>query len=457
MRPWYEHPRYPRCVSALALATALCTVSGSSCSAQRADPATKIPATAPSRSTPVLTIQRQINGIAPQSVAYTLRDLQNFPYSPRARATAQPGVARFLGNTGQNSRLGVPLEAGNWEVRWSQPLAVEGTPAPVLEFRDQVMVQAGDWVLFSSDGHRLGKGSMGRSALTGDLTTDLFYLINQAEQFEARSVVDGSLQFRVPIAFGEAFSYPLIARHGWRFYIAGVEHVMFGHPPIPATQGVLFVFEIAGMKTDPTRLLQSVKRWERLIFGNPQMLLAIAGDRTAVATPGYLTYVSGDLAVEGVFADPELDPQLLSVDENNFAHIVTKHGLRRSLWVVSPTGQRVVNTELPSTIGNIAAPPAIGYDHRIFLWDSSSVHAYAPDGKQLWEWRARGGIAGIGLTADDQLLVAAGSEVTAVDAGGHGRLLHRFDGETIAAPPVLAANGDLLIQTRTFLHRLGAH
>jgi len=404
----------------------------------------------------VLTIQRQVSLTAPVDVAYTAQPLQDAPFVARPRAEPQPArVTRFLGSAAQNARQPFPLRDGSWALRWSQPIKVEGTPAPILELQDRIVVQAGDWVLFGADGTRIASGAMGRSALTADSANGLFYLVDGAEQLQVRSASNGGLQFRWPVAMGEGFSYPLLTRAGTRFLVAGIEHDLFGHPTLPATHGRLYLLDAGALGTDESKLLRTARRAETLLIGEPRMLVTMVGERSLLATRGRLTVISGDLQVESAFETDDFEPQLLSADEAGYMHLVVGRGAGRLLWVVSPAGQRMVRVELGPELGPPGAPPVIGYDHRIFLWGGSALRAYAPDGTSLWDWRCAEGIAGVGVTANDQLLVACGPEVRAIDAAGKARRLFRFDGEAIAGPPVLAANGDLLVVTRTHLHRLG--
>lgn len=464
MRRSCEDPARPRRCRPLVAAALLACVSFSSCGEQKAPapgaapalvPASAAPAQA-ARSKPVLTIQRQVSLMAPVDVPYTARPLQDAAFAARPRAEPQPaGVSRFLGSAAQNARQPVPLREGAWALRWSQPLKVDGAPAPILELREHIVVQAGDWVLFGADGTRIASGAMGRSALTGDSAGGLFYLVDGAEQLQARAADSGALQFRWPVAMGEGFSYPLLTRAGARFLVAGIEHDLFGHPTLPATHGRLYLLDVGEVGTDESKMLRTAKRSETLRIGEPRMLVAMAGERSLLATRGRLTVVSGELQVEAVFETDDFEPQLLSADEAGYMHLVAGRGSARLLWVVSPAGLRVAQAELSPTLGPLGAPPVIGYDRRIFVWGSTRLQAYTPDAKPLWDWQCPEGIAGVGVSTNDQLLLACGSEVRAIDSAGKARTLFRFDGETIVGPPVLAANGDLLVATRTRLHRLG--
>jgi hypothetical protein len=408
------------------------------------------------RSRGVLTIQRQISLTPPADVAYTPSQIMDATFSARPRASAQgaPGVLRFLSSAAQNSRLPAALKPGTWSLLWSYDSNPQVAPAAILEFRNHVLVQQGDWLLLNADGRKLASGQIGRSALTGDGSTDLFYLVNQANHLEARSLSNGELQFRWPMAFGEAFSFPFMSRTGSRIMMAGVEHRTYGHPPIEPTMGFVYVVEMSGVETDATKLLHSVSRSDTLYFKEPRMLSAIGGERVMVATPGYLAAISSDLQLDGVFQGGDFEPTLLSVDESAWMHLIVRQGSQRSLWLVSPEGRRVVNTRLSHLLGDIAGPPAIGYDRRIYLWTKSAVVAFAADGKLLWERTMSGEVAGIGVTADDRVIVGAGSDVSVLDAAGEPRILYRFEGETISAPPILALNGDVLVATKSRVHRL---
>jgi hypothetical protein len=404
----------------------------------------------------MLTIQRQVSLTAPTDIAYTPSSLVDEPLvaRPRASNASTSGVVRFLGSAAQNSRLPTALKSGTWSVRWSHQVSPQVAPAAILESRDHVLVQAGDWLLLRGDGMEVASGQMGRSALTADAAADLFYLINAANHVETRSLQSGELQFRWPLAFGEAFSFPVMSRTGARVFIAGVEGTLFEHPPIPPTMGVVYLFEISGSEVDGTKLLHSVSRSDTLIFKDPQMLAAMVGDRTVVATPGYLATVNGALEIEGVFQAGDVEPMLLSADESAWMYLIVRRGASRSMWVVRPDGRRHVNVPISEQVGEIAGPPAVGYDHRIYLWTKTAVLAFSPGGERLWEQQIPGGVAGVGVSTDDRVIVGAGSEVSALDPAGQRTVLYRFEGETITAPPILAINGDLLVATDQRLYRL---
>lgn len=409
------------------------------------------------RSASMLTIQRQISLAVPKEVAYMPVPLTDGIAGNRGRAaTPSPpaGMIRFLGSAAQNSRGPVSLADGKWSIVWSQEMNPQFPVAAILNTRGHILTQAGEWTTFGTDGTKAASGMTGRSALTADLSADLFYLVNQANQVEARTLPGGELYFRWPMAFGEAFAFPQIMRAGRKVMIAGVEKVLFGHPSIPPSQGVLYLFEISGTEIDPSKMLHSVSRSETLIFKEPRMISAMTADRAALAFPGVLAVVDTDLQLKAVYHAGDFEPTLLSVDEAGWMHLIVRQGLQRWLWVVSPEGRRVVNTALSSQMADIAGPPAIGYDRRIYLYTKTSVSAFTPDGKPLWERVVPGGIEGLTITADDRVLVGAGADLSVLDRAGERKVLHRFEGEQISAPPILSVSGDVLVATKQRLYCL---
>jgi hypothetical protein len=62
-----------------------------------------------------------------------------------------------------------------------------------------------------------------------------------------------------------------------------------------------------------------------------------------------------------------------------------------------------------------------------------------------------------GMTAlpGSMLLVGAGDEVVAIDGQGECVTLASFDGEEVAAAPVVTPAGEVLVATRSALYALG--
>ena len=137
-----------------------------------------------------------------------------------------------------------------------------------------------------------------------------------------------------------------------------------------------------------------------------------------------------------------------SADDAGWLHLVVDAGGKRELWIVTPEGSRNVRVELKPDHSSPVGPPAIGYDHRVFLWTSQLVAAFSPEGTHLWDRAIPGGIRGLTVAPDGNVLVAAGGRVYAVDPAGKSALLLEAT-EALTTAPVLTAEGDLLAGTAT--------
>jgi len=97
-------------------------------------------------------------------------------------------------------------------------------------------------------------------------------------------------------------------------------------------------------------------------------------------------------------------------------------------------------------------PPVLGKSMRVVVLDTGIV-AFGLDGKKLWEHR---GVptGGVSITSDDQVLVADGNKVLAIDRKGRTTELWSGADVVFVTPPVINAEGLLLVASSTSLHAI---
>jgi hypothetical protein len=199
----------------------------------------------------------------------------------------------------------------------------------------------------------------------------------------------------------------------------------------------------------PYKVLTSINVQQDLIFKNPHMLPVASGDWIWAVLPNLLIRTSASQEIRGAWSDT-FDPVLASVDEAGWLHLIATVRERRELWVITPEGKRTVRVELPDELHEPTGPPAIGYDHSIYVWSAQTVGAYSPNGKHLWNASMEGPIRGLAVTAAGDVLVTAGEKVHLIKKDGKSSELVELS-EPANTPPVLTAEGDLIVAGATKL------
>ncbi|MEZ0227669.1 MAG: hypothetical protein ACAI25_03535, partial [Planctomycetota bacterium] len=187
----------------------------------------------------------------------------------------------------------------------------------------------------------------------------------------------------------------------------------------------------------------------------------VAASRTAlvVGSKGRLVFHDpSSLAVraELELEDPELVPLAFSLDEADRVYLVARADAaddphaRPSLQLLTPGGERAYFFELDDLV---VAPPVVGFDHRAHVVSDGQIVAYEPWGDLAWKVP----LVPAGMTAlpGATLLVGAGDAVIAIDGQGERVTLASFDGEKVAAAPIVTPAGDVLVATRSALYALG--
>lgn len=389
-----------------------------------------------------------------------LRDAVGSAPGGRAPADGDPACVRRFVNDGLNSQLTRPLPAGGWTVRARAGLQPAVRPVAVLTVGERIVVEgAGPWRLFDFELRPLAQGFSVAGCTTLDSAGGRVLFTDELALMRSARLSDGGGDRAVPLAFGREFRRTFVSARGSRLLAAGTERTINPHEAHEPDTVAVEVRELGDpVVADDDGLVMTSQTVGSLERKSAALVLAAAlhGDTLLAALENRFLIAGPDLKVLAEFAGAFL-PAHLSVDDLGRAHVlVTDEGGPR-LWVLTAQGERTLSAGLPvADVRSTLGPPVIGFDRRIFVTTPDVVLAYSPEGRKLWEHRPTGRIAGATVTTDDQLLVAAGNELSALDAEGRRRVLAEFPGESLRTAPVLSAGGDLLVATDAALYRLTA-
>jgi hypothetical protein len=372
--------------------------------------------------------------------------------APRVRPMAEASefdFVRLFSSPALNSRT---LGSGNdrpLKLRWEAPLTSQSFA--VLLSGGRVLVQrGGGWTLFDRTGKQIAEDTAGAAAMTVDRRAGQFYSTATGNVLRAHAIDDGELRFSVPLGYNEAFAWPLLYRSGKRLIAAATEQKMFSPKNYPPTRSLIQIIEPESPpRLSPYKVLVSIDAQQDLIFKDPKMLPVASGDTIWAALPNLLVRTSASQEIAGAWRDT-FEPVLASADEAGWLHLIATVGERRELWVVTSEGKRTIRMELPNEFHELIGPPAIGYDHSIYVWTARTIGAFSHEGKPLWNSSLDGPIRGLGVTAAGNVLVAAGQQVHVIGRDGKASELVKL-AEPATTPPVMTAEGDLIVGGATKL------
>jgi hypothetical protein len=384
------------------------------------------------------------NGQAdPPKVTYTPGALADGSGGTRGAAPSVPGYLRALGSSEQNSRSpGAFPESGEWTRAWEAPL--EGAPIAALVAANRIVVQqGGGWTLFSREGKQVTQGLSGAAPITLDPSAGLFYSVGAGFMLQAHALENGELRFKIPLGHNEAFSWRLLYRSGTHMVAAAAEQKLLSPKGYPPTQSLIQVIDVATpIQVSPYKILLSLNSQEELIFQNPTLVTAASRDIIWAALPNLLVRTSPSQEIGGAWADT-FEPLVASTDEAGWLHLVVGIGERRELWVVTPEGKRTLRVELLVERQEVAGPPAIGFDRRIYLWAGRRVSAFDPAGKHLWDAQTEAPVVGLSVTPNGFVLAGGGRAVYAIDPRGQVTAIEVDD--RVTAAPVMTSEGHLIV------------
>jgi hypothetical protein len=365
-----------------------------------------------------------------------------------------PGVLRPYVDLGRNSRLGSTLPATEWKVRWKTPLRPRDAPLHILQSGDRIIAEAAVWQLFDDEGKPIWAQSAGASPLEVDAEHGVIHFIDQNGYLMANSLKDGKEIYSVLPLFGDEYLRPYISRKGNRVTLAGSERQLDPHGHNKASRSMVELIDLGESdELTSTGVRLGATNVSTLFFETTTLAAAAHGESLIVAIPDHLYMISPELKIVSAF-DGAFSPIVMSLDEGGRAYMVASTPKGKQLLIVTPEGKLLLEIDLPSDLARMITPPVIGLDHRIYLVTDERIHAFSEKGESLWESRPGVRPGGVTVTADNRVLVSAGSDLCIYDSAGHCTLLQRFEGENLSTPAIISTNGNLLVATEGNLYAL---
>jgi hypothetical protein len=205
----------------------------------------------------------------------------------------------------------------------------------------------------------------------------------------------------------------------------------------------------APLKLSPYKILLSVESQRDMIFSEATMIPVASGDILWAVFPNLLIRTSPAETVDGAWSGI-FKAQSASADEAGFLYLVVAPGDPssgdRELWVIAPDGRRTMRATVPPAYAESRVPPAVGYDHRVYLRSSRSIAAFSPQGALLWEAPIPSGIAGMSITPNGLIVVAAGPDIFSIDPNGKVNHLAALPAAATTTP-VVTSEGEILVGT----------
>jgi len=387
-----------------------------------------------------------------------IRHVSEYPPLPNAEPVPEEnGCLRPFANQQLNSRLTAALPDSDWEIMWLAELSEDMPAMFVFRAAGRVVVQQErGWRLFDHRGELVTYGQRGEGHLAIDAENHLFYARDMSGFVSARDLFTGDEKFGLYAALGNGFSHTVWSREGQRIFIISFEL------PVVSDRGerepdytIMEVYDLGTpIEVDIDNVLTSAGCQSVLTSRGVPFLTALHNHTLVMAATDHIFLANENLKITNDFQG-EFIPLAMSLDESGRIYlIVHSEDEQRALWVITPEGERIVNVEIPSIADDVYAPPVIGYDHRVYIMLGDRVMAISPEGETLWQQHAGGTIAGAFVTADNQLLVSAGSILYAFDDQGERRILCYFADETLLTPPILTERGRLLVASDRHIYCL---
>lgn len=392
---------------------------------------------------------------APDAAVRSTRDPANL-----SAASGSGEVVRPYVNDRLNSRIDVSLPDGVWETRWRADLLAGLRPAFVLHAGRRSVVQGHDfWQLFDREGVSVATQRVAASDVVLDPGNTLVYHAAPNGALRAHQLRDGSATFTLGLLFGAEFERVFFARRGQRMIVVSLEQRIDPHEPEVPDYALVEVQDLGDPpQADDLNILTSA-RLVTSVQRSAHVLHAAMHEETLVlAIPGRVEVLDGALQPLARFEAP-FTPLAMSLDEAGRIYLIVRvedepGRDRQALWILSPAAEKLVEAAVPVHPNGAYTPPIVGYDHQVYVLLGDRILALSPEGDVLWDEHAGGRIAGAVVTADDQLLAAAGGLLMTFDAQGERTGLFYLDDDHWTTPPVLTAQHRLLVASTQYLYCL---
>jgi hypothetical protein len=320
-----------------------------------------------------------------------------------------------------------------------------------LQAADRILLAGPyEWELFDLTGQSVAVGRRGAGEIVLEPTGSRFWVPSESGMIEVYDLGKGARLFATSAFGGGAFRRGgLFFREG-RSLVISIEYLARPHSASPPSMSAVEAYEFKQpQQIDQYGFLNSTSLRGRWVHPSITLLAAVHAGTLVVALENRLYFSDWELNTPTVLQS-EFTPEWMSLDEGGRVYLVARSPAGHALWMVTPNGERILNAPIPDTMPALIAPPIVGYNHRVYLVSGDHIRAINPDGTLAWEHLSAKRIAGAVVTADDRLLVSAGSEVASFDEHGERTALYDTN-EELSTPPILTAADDILVASAQHL------
>lgn len=368
------------------------------------------------------------------------------------------GAIRPWVNDRRNGRLPVALPEGAWSPRWALPLQGGGRSRFVLHDGDRVvLLKELGFTLATLEGKRLRDGATAGHDAFLDSPLGSLFTLDSSGAITVTSLVDGVTHGLIPQNGGAQYGRTFLSRRGWTLLTVATELPIGGDEDDPEPEeSMVEALQVRDFQAvDEDGLLDGVATVASLHRTTLNLQAAMTDDRLVVATRDRLFVFDESLAITGGVMG-EFDPLGFSLDEADRAYVFASGAQGHALFVTHLDGRCVRSVTMPDWLTALIAPPVVTHAHDVVLAARQAVVSL-DQGAIVASASSTEGFAGVSVTLDDQLLLADGPRVLALqlhDAKASApRVLLELDaGEAIDTPPVLTPEGLLLVASSKTLY-----
>jgi len=367
-------------------------------------------------------------------------------------------LTRYL-NTERNSRLNASLpEADIWEIKWRLEINSSVIPWFLLIKNDRIIIQnESGWQLFDTSGKNIASGIKADGEILIDKSEDIFYVNDPSGFMQAIDLLSGERKFFVYPYLGKGFDRSVIFSNGNKIINSGFElPVMTHNSPIKTPDFNILETILMGSskETDEDGILKSAVQKENLICKSSKVITALHDSTIVIAVPNHIYFINADLQITNELVE-DFIPLEMSIDEEMriylLAEIKVDENVKTVLWIIDSTGSLINETEIEPIQNNYLAPPAIDYEHNVYIRYENKITAIELSGNILWQEFIQKPLAGI-AAAKDYLLTSEGNILTAFDYKGERRFFYNFDDELVTSP--ILVGDQIFVATRKHLYCL---
>ncbi len=370
----------------------------------------------------------------------------------RAPAVAEfPSMICPFGNESRNSRSEADLGEGIWEKSWEASVRTDARPKYVLVAGNRIVVEAEIWQMYDLAGKPIEQGKTGSSHIYIDRKAAIMYYIDGNGYINSVRTGDGKKAFVSMAGLADEGVYKCIVSRESKLFIGSSERQMDPHGgDVPERS--LFELIDAGtpLKTDDSGLLLSAKSLGSLEIPESDVQCAIR-DNLLVSASGTNIVVADLKLLPARLIATGITIKSLSLDELGRIYVVGKKGDSHVADLMNAEGGVLYSCRISDICDRLIAPPMVNRNHEAFLLSPDRVVCISNEGKELWDYKAKGKIAGGMLSADDWLLITDGNEVMALNAHEQARSLFHSENAPFLTPPALTEAHSIAVATAQHL------